>query len=182
MENTFFLQWFWTNFIPISSSTGPKQSSVTCHFFWLFYFWTGTPGRWPGMFLVIVWTLAIHNLNDFAPLSRNQNHIFRCHTVTNSTDLRRSPQWGGVSSDQTVMCCWPGTKPYNNDDIYPRRGPDFLIICHFTQVKIEYYTWQLTAQSSKMKIGKTMFSSPRPSHILVSVRVRLGIIPWNSQL
>ena len=42
------------------------------------------------MFLVIVWTLTNHNFNDFAPLSRNQNHIFRCHTVTNGTNLRRS--------------------------------------------------------------------------------------------
>ena len=132
------------------------------------------------MFFVIVWTLTNHNFNNFAPPSRNQNHIFRCHTVTKSTDLRRSPQIG-LSLDQAVMCCWPGTKPYNNDDIYPHRGPDSLIICHFTQVRIEYYTWQLTARSSKMKIGKTMFSSPRPSHILVSVRIRLGIIPWNPQ-
>ena len=45
------------------------------------------------MFFVIVWTLTNHNFNDFAPPSRNQNHIFRCHTVTNGTDLRRSPLW-----------------------------------------------------------------------------------------
>ena len=32
-EKTPFLQLFWTNFIPFSSSTGPKQSCVTCHFF-----------------------------------------------------------------------------------------------------------------------------------------------------
>ena len=106
MENTFFLQFFWTNFIPFSSSTRPKQSCVTCHIFWLFYFWTGTPGRWPGMFLVIVWTLTNHNFNDFAPLSRNQNHIFRCHTVTDSTDLRRSPQIGLHGGG------WVGTKQW----------------------------------------------------------------------
>ena len=45
------------------------------------------------MFFVIVWTLTNHNFNDFALPSRNQNHIFRCHTVTNGTDLRRSPLW-----------------------------------------------------------------------------------------
>ena len=68
------------------------------------------------MFLVIVWTLTNHNFNDFAPLSRNQNHIFRCHTVTDSTDLRRSPQIGlnggggvelGPSSD--VLLAWNET-------------------------------------------------------------------------
>ena len=84
--------------------TGLKQSffsySVTVWhaiFFWPYFFWTRKRGGWPGMFFVIVWTLTNHNINDFAPPSRNQSHIFRCHIVTNCTDLK------GISSH---TCMW----------------------------------------------------------------------------
>ena len=33
-----------------------RPYSVTCRFFWLSYFWTKKPGRWHGMFFVIVLT------------------------------------------------------------------------------------------------------------------------------
>ena len=46
------------------------------------------------MFFVIVCTPTYHIFNDFAPASTNQNHIFRCHTVRNGTDLRKSPHIG----------------------------------------------------------------------------------------
>ena len=68
--------------------------SVTCRFFWLSYFWTRKPGMWPDMFFVIVLTKTNHNFKDFAPPLRNQKHIFWCHSVRNSTDLRRSPLEG----------------------------------------------------------------------------------------
>ena len=57
----------------------------------LSYFWTKKSGRWHNMFFVIVCTPTCHIFNDFAPASTNQNYIFRCHTVRNGTDLRKSP-------------------------------------------------------------------------------------------
>ena len=48
-------------------------------------------GGKPGVYFVIVCSSTNHNINDFAPSPRSQNHIFWCHTVTNVTDLRKSP-------------------------------------------------------------------------------------------
>ena len=44
------------------------------------------------MFFVVVGTNTEHVINEFALDARINIQIFQCHTVTNGTDLRRSPQ------------------------------------------------------------------------------------------
>ena len=43
------------------------------------------------MFFVVVGTHTEHVINEFALDARINILIFQCHTVTNGTDLRRSP-------------------------------------------------------------------------------------------
>ena len=43
------------------------------------------------MFFVVVGTNTEHVINEFAFDARINIQIFQCHTVTNGTDLRRSP-------------------------------------------------------------------------------------------
>ena len=45
------------------------------------------------MFFVVVGTHTEHVINEFALDARINILICQCHTVTNGTDLRRSPQW-----------------------------------------------------------------------------------------
>ena len=54
--------------------------------------------------LLLVHTLNVF-INKFASGARNFFFIFQCHTVTNGTDLRRSPQ--GVPKGSI----WPKTEP-----------------------------------------------------------------------
>ena len=49
-------------------------------------------GRWPNMFLDVVSTHTKCVMNDFALAPRTDLLNFKCHTVTNGTDLRKSPQ------------------------------------------------------------------------------------------
>ena len=44
------------------------------------------------MFFVVVGTHTEHVINEFALDARINILICQCHTVTNGTDLRRSPQ------------------------------------------------------------------------------------------
>ena len=44
------------------------------------------------MFLDVVSTHTKCIMNDFAPAPRTDLLNFKCHTVTNGTDLRKSPQ------------------------------------------------------------------------------------------
>ena len=48
-------------------------------------------GSWPHMFFVVVGTHTKCIINEFALDVRIDILIFQCHTVTNGTDLRRSP-------------------------------------------------------------------------------------------
>ena len=45
------------------------------------------------MFLDVVSTHTKCIMNDFALAPRTDLLNFKCHTVTNGTDLRKSPQW-----------------------------------------------------------------------------------------
>ena len=45
------------------------------------------------MFFVVVGTHTKHVINEFALDARINILICQCHTVTNGTDLRRSPPW-----------------------------------------------------------------------------------------
>ena len=44
------------------------------------------------MFLEVVSTHTKYIMNDFALVPRTNFLNFKCHTVTNGTDLRKSPQ------------------------------------------------------------------------------------------
>ena len=48
-------------------------------------------GRWPNMFLDVGSTHTKYIMNDFALAPRTDLLNFKCHTVTNGTDLRKSP-------------------------------------------------------------------------------------------
>ena len=45
------------------------------------------------MFFYVVGTHTKCIINDFAPAPRIDICIIQCHTVTNGTDLRKSPLW-----------------------------------------------------------------------------------------
>ena len=44
------------------------------------------------MFFYVVGTHTKYIFNDFSPAPRTNIWIFKCHTVTHGTDLRKSPQ------------------------------------------------------------------------------------------
>ena len=52
------------------------------------------------MFFVVVGTHTEHVINEFALDARINILICQCHTVTNGTDLRRSPLFRVVSTSE----------------------------------------------------------------------------------
>ena len=55
------------------------------------------------MFFYVVGTHTKCIINDFSPAPRTNIWIFKCHTVTHGTDLRKSPQ-GGPEMPKCKKC------------------------------------------------------------------------------
>ena len=55
------------------------------------------------MFFVVVGTHSKCVINDFTLTTRIDILIFQCHTVTNGTDLRKSPQLCVVHFKPTML-------------------------------------------------------------------------------
>ena len=81
------------------------------------------------MFFYVVGTHTKCSIKDFAPAPRIDICIIQCHTVTNGTDLRKSPQGKNLRA-----------KHMGNEEEGKREGKTTnLIECHISKVFSRYH-------------------------------------------